>query len=136
MGNGLEKYSPLIETAAAAFVPEFAVPIAAGFESAKAFANNGRQFIKQGKEMNNQLAQTMHNKSTAVLSGAQQKFGYLSTGLSGQVQNRIGQAQGYANQAQGYVNQGQALYNQGQGLINHAQNLFKQGGQGGFKNQV
>lgn len=138
VGNGLEKYSPLIEAGAAAFAPEFAIPIAAGLETAKAFTNNSRQMIKAGQGMNNKLAETMHNKSNTVLSGAQQKFGNVSSGLSGLVQNKIGQAQGYANQGQALYNQGQGLLNQGQGLANQAHNLFKQGpgGSGGFKSQL
>ena len=135
VGNGLEKYSPLIEAGTLAFAPEFAPAVIGGLESAKAFTDNGRQFIKQGKGMNNQLAQTMHNKSTAVLSGAQQKFGNLSSGLSGLVQNKINQGQGVYNQGMGVYNQGMGLLNQGQGLVKQGQKIFNQG-PANFKSQA
>ena len=136
VGNGLEKYSPLIEAGAAAFAPEFAIPIAAGLESAKAFTNNSRQLIKQGRGMNNELGQIMQNKSTAVLGQAQQKFGNLSSGLAGQVQNRIGQGQSMYNQGMGYVNQGQGLVKQGQKLFNQGPANFKSQAQGFANNAM
>ena len=89
VSNKLEKYSPIIEAGAATFMPELALPVAGVLAGAKLFTDNTRGMIKQGRHENNQLAQTLSNKTNKVLDGAQQRYNSGSSSLSNNLQNRF-----------------------------------------------